>query len=158
VRYLFSNRRWMNPEDSAEDAEGLRNGYKELCDASIVFKGQCSVDKFLRIITKYCKGWEESSRASRKAARRKSTLQMAAEGGPRGEGFQASKRRCSEGSLAGKHGLVHPDPHAPGAVAMAPGLIGAENGVMPMFIPSLMQVPVCALGVVVPVVCVACGV
>ena len=41
MRYLFSNTRWKNPQESVEDMEQMRTAWKELCDSSLAFSAQC---------------------------------------------------------------------------------------------------------------------
>jgi len=150
VRYLFSHVRWKNPRESTEDMEQLRMEWKALCDSSVAFSGQCSFDRLVKLISRYQQGWEENTKAGRKASRRR-----AAAPGSEAKDSVPAKRRCSDVAPSSKRRCYEASPcggkqrslnalnveqhmHTDG---IAPGMNGEECGgaVRPLFIPTTMQ-------------------
>jgi len=151
VRYLFSNVRWKNPTESTEDMEQLRMEWKALCDSSVAFSGQCSFDRLVKLISRYQQGWEENTKACRKASRRRAAApgseakdNVPAKRHCSDVGALSSKRRCYEASPCGRKQRslnaldVEQHMHTDG---MAPGMNGEECGgaIRPLFIPTMMQ-------------------
>lgn len=144
VRYLFANTRWRNPEGCAEDLEHMRTMWKEMCDSSLAFAGQCNLDRMVKVISKYRQGWEEtSSKASRKVSRRRNGVSEGGKEGPpskrqRGDGSPAansSRKQISVNALDIDSAMHFGTPVIPGM-----GGAGVAGGNMrPLFIPTLLQ-------------------
>jgi hypothetical protein len=144
VRYLFASTRWKNPDGCAEDLEQMRVTWKEMCDSSMAFAGQCSFDRMVKVISKYRQGWEESSsKASRKVSRRRNGV---FEGGKEGPPI---KRQRADGSPAAnssrKQNSVNAldiDTTFQSVTSAIPGMGGAGvagGNMRSPFIPALMQ-------------------
>ena len=56
MRYFFANRRWVAP-DVEDEHNTLKQGWQNLCEASIVFKGQCKFDHLVTVITRIRDEW-----------------------------------------------------------------------------------------------------
>ena len=113
----------------------MRAGWKELCEFSVAFQGQCSFERLTAVVDKYRQGWEDNYRACRKGPRRRNAASSdsAKEGG-------GGKRRCTESRKPAPSVLnaLEVDHATRAATGVAGGGLGPA-GMSPFFISGLMQ-------------------
>ena len=120
--------------------EQLRSAWKELCDISLAFAGQCTFERMVKIINKYRLGWEENSKACRKTSRRRTGSMP----GKEGSGDKApAKRRCTDTSSAARKqapacNALDSDPSMLSSAMMGMGGSGIVGGMRnPLFMSAL---------------------